>query len=138
MAEDVTSFNVRIIEEFRANNGVVGAPFAGAPLLLLGTIGAKSGAARVNPLAYTKDGEDLIIIASFAGADQHPPWFYNLKANPEVTVEVGSDTYQATAQIVDEPERTRLYTQMEEQMSTFTDYREKTERVIPVVRLQRI
>jgi deazaflavin-dependent oxidoreductase (nitroreductase family) len=138
MAQDVPSFNRRIIEEFRANQGIVGAPFAGVPLLLLGTIGAKSGTARVNPLAFTTDGEDLIIIASFSGADQHPPWYFNLKANSEVTVEVGSETYQASAQILGEPDRTRLYTQMEAQMSTFTDYREKTDRVIPVVSLQRI
>ena len=137
MSDELKSFNEQIIDEFRGNAGVVGGPFEGAALMLLGTTGAKSGKARTNPLAYTMDGEDLVIIASFAGADQHPPWFYNLKANPEVTVEVGTDSYIAEAQILNEPDRTRLYTQMEGQMSTFTDYREKTERVIPVIRLKR-
>ena len=137
MSNETTAFNQKIIAEFRANAGVVGPPFEGAPLLLLGNVGAKSGEARTNPLAYTTDGDDLIIIASFAGADKHPPWYYNLKANPNVTVEVGTEKYAALASEVEEPDRTRLYTQMEEQMSTFTDYREKTERVIPVIRLTR-
>jgi deazaflavin-dependent oxidoreductase (nitroreductase family) len=138
MASELQTFNQKIIDEFRANGGVVGAPFADAPLLLLGTTGAKSGKPRLNPLAFTTDGDDLVIIASFAGADQHPPWYFNLIANSEVTVEVGSDKYQANAALVDEPDRSRLYAEMEAKMSTFTDYREKTERVIPVVRLQKI
>lgn len=137
MSNETTAFNEKIIAEFRANGGVVGPPFAGAPLLLLGNVGAKSGAERVNPLAYTTDGDDLIIIASFAGADKHPPWYHNIVANPQVTVEVGTEKFSALATVVDEPDRTRLYSQMEGQMSTFTDYREKTERVIPVIRLTR-
>ena len=137
MTNETTAFNEKIIAEFRANNGVVGPPFAGAPLLLLGNTGAKSGAERVNPLAYTTDGDDLIIIASFAGSDKHPPWYHNIVANPEVTVEVGSDKYSAVASVVSEPDRTRLYSQMEAQMSAFAGYREKTDRVIPVIRLAR-
>ena len=137
MTNETTAFNEKIIAEFRANDGVVGAPFEGVPLLLLGNVGAKSGAHRVNPLAYTTDGDDLIIIASFAGADKHPPWYHNLLANPEVTVEVGIDKFTALASVVEEPDRTRLYTQMENQMSAFTGYREKTDRVIPVLRLTR-
>ena len=137
MSNETTAFNEKIIAEFRANGGVVGPPFQGAPLLLLGNTGAKSGAQRTNPLAYTTDGDDLIIIASFAGSDKHPPWYHNLKANPDVTVEVGTETYNAIASEVDEPDRSRLYTQMENEMSAFTGYREKTERVIPVIRLTR-
>lgn len=137
MTNETTAFNEKIIAEFRANGGVVGPPFAGAPLLLLVNIGAKSGEERVNPLAYTTDGDDLIIIASFAGADKHPPWYHNIMANPQVTIEVGTETYRGLATVVEEPDRTRLYKQMEEQMPTFTDYREKTARVIPVVRLTR-
>ena len=137
MTNETTAFNEKIIAEFRANGGVVGPPFAGAPLLLLGNIGAKSGAERVNPLAYTTDGDDLIIIASFAGADKHPPWYHNIVANPQVTIEVGTEKFSALATVVEEPDRTRLYGQMEAQMSTFTDYREKTDRVIPVIRLTR-
>ena len=137
MSNETTAFNEKIIAEFRANDGVVGAPFAGAPLLLLGNTGAKSGAQRTNPLAYTKDGDDLIIIASFAGADKHPPWYHNLVANPDVTSEVGTEQYDAVASVVDAPDRSRLYAQMESEMSAFTGYREKTDRVIPVVRLTR-
>jgi len=138
MTEALRTFNQKIIDEFRANQGVVGEPFAGTPLMLLGTLGAKSGERRINPLAYIVDGEDLIIAASFAGADQHPPWYFNLVADPKVSVEVGADTYEAEAIVVDEPERTRLYTAMETQMSTFTSYREKTQRPIPVIRLRKI
>lgn len=137
MTNETTAFNEKIIAEFRANDGVVGGPFEGAPLLLLGNVGAKSGATRTNPLAYTTDGDDLIIIASFAGSDKHPPWYHNLLANPQVTVEVGTDKYTAEASVVEEPDRSRLYAQMESQMAAFTGYREKTDRVIPVVRLTR-
>jgi deazaflavin-dependent oxidoreductase (nitroreductase family) len=138
MANELQSFNDKIIEEFRANNGVVGGPFEGAALLLLGTTGAKSGQPRINPLAYLDDGERLVIFASFAGADKHPPWYHNLVANPQVTIEVGSDRYQAQAQVVDEPDRSALYERMVQAMPTFGEYREKTERVIPVIALRRI
>ncbi|MGI9325451.1 MAG: nitroreductase family deazaflavin-dependent oxidoreductase [Pseudomonadales bacterium] len=131
----VTEYNQSIIEEFRANAGVVGGPFAGANLLLLHNQGAKSGAARVNPLAFFKDGNDLLIVASFAGADRHPPWYYNLLANPQVRVEVGTDTHDATASVVDEPERSALYEQIAEANDAFASYQRKTSRVIPIVRL---
>ena len=137
MSNPTQEFNKKIIAEFRANKGVVGAPFEGAPLLLLGTIGAKSGEARTNPLAYLADGDRMIIIASFAGADQHPPWYHNLKANPEVIVEVGEEKFSALAAEVDEPERSELYAKMEAAMSAFTEYRQKTDRVIPVIALTR-
>ncbi len=135
---EVTALNQRVIEEFRANAGKVGPPFEGSPLLLLGTIGAKSGAARTNPLVYVEDAGRVIIVASFAGADKSPPWFHNLKANPEVTLEIGTEKYQARASIVDEPDRTRLYQKMEAAMPVFTEYQSKTSRVIPVVALERI
>ena len=138
MTNETTAFNEKIIEEFRANKGIVGAPFEGTPLMLLGTRGAKTGAARINPLAYTMDGDDMIIIASFAGSDRHPPWYHNLVANPGVTVEVGVERYEAIASIVEEPDRTRLYSQIEAELSAFTGYREKTARVIPVIRLSRV
>ena len=135
---EVTAMNQRVIKEFRENGGKVGPPFEGSPLLLLGTTGAKSGEARTNPLVYVEDAGRIVIVASFAGAPNSPPWFHNLKANPEVTVEVGSERYQARATIVDEPERTRLYQQMEAAMPIFTEYQSKTSRVIPVVVLERI
>ena len=138
MSEEMKAFNQRVIDEFRENEGKVGPPFEGAPMMLLGTVGAKSGEPRTNPLVYTNDGDHIVIVASFAGSDRHPPWFYNLKASGEVIVEVGTEKYTARAVIVDEPERTRLYSQMESEMATFTEYREKTERVIPVIRLERV
>jgi len=137
VSSELQSFNDKVIEEFRANDGVVGGPFEGAPLLLLGTTGAKSGKARTNPLAYLDDGDRLVIFASYAGADQHPPWYHNLVANPQVTVEVGSEKYQATASTVDEPDRSALYERMVQAMPTFGEYRDKTNRVIPVVALTR-
>jgi deazaflavin-dependent oxidoreductase (nitroreductase family) len=138
MTNETTAFNEKVIEEFRANKGIVGTPFKGTPLMLLGTRGARTGAARINPLAYTTDGDDMIIIASFAGSDTHPPWYHNLVANPQVTVEVGEERYEAIASIVAEPDRTRLYSQIEEELSAFSGYREKTARVIPVIRLSRV
>ncbi len=85
-------FNQKIIDEFRANDGIVGGPFEGASLLLLGTTGAKSGQRRTNPLAYMDEGDRLIVIASFAGAPSNPPWYHNLRANPEVTVSMSRPT----------------------------------------------
>ena len=91
------SFNEKIIDEFRANAGVVGGQFEGSSLLLLTTKGAKTGQMRTNPLAYVDDGDKWVVFASFAGAPNNPPWYYNLLANPEVRVEVGQDQYQAIA-----------------------------------------
>ena len=135
---DMQAFNKAIIDEFRANKGAVGGQFAGAPLLLLSTTGAKSGLARVNPLAYLADRDRQIIIASFAGAPTSPPWYHNLLANPEVGVEIGSENFRATAGVLDEPERTELYAKMVEIMPVFSEYQSKTTRVIPVIALTRL
>lgn len=135
---DVNAWNAAIIEEFRANGGVVGGQFAGAPLLLLHNTGAKSGKERINPLAYTRDGERFVIIASKGGAPTNPDWYYNILANPEVTLEVGTDQFQARATVVEEPERTRLYEQMATQMPGFAEYQRATSRQIPVVVLERL
>lgn len=132
------SFNEKIIDEFRANAGRVGPPFEGAPMVLLTTVGAKSGKERVSPLVYTKDGANLVIIASAAGADNRPAWFHNLVANPEVTLEVGTEKYQARASVPGEPERTRLYDEQAALMPGFKGYQEKTSRIIPVVVLERL
>ncbi len=131
-------FNKSIIDEFRKNDGVVGGQFAGARLLLLSTTGAKTGLARVNPLAYLADGDRHVIIASYAGAPNNPPWYYNLLANPEVSVEVGSERFTARADVLDEPERTELFSRMVEMMPVFSEYQSKTARVIPVVALTRL
>lgn len=132
------SFNQQVIEEFRANEGKVGGPFAGAPMVLLTTTGAKSGKERTTPLVYTSDGSRLIIIASAAGADTHPAWYHNLLANPNVTLEVGTERFPARASVPAEPERSRLYAQMASTMPGFNAYQEKTSRIIPVVTLDRV
>ena len=133
-----TDFNQTVIEEFRANEGKVGGQFATVPMLLLHTRGAKSGQPRVNPLAYLDDGEQLVIVASFAGASNNPPWYYNLVANPAVGVEVGSEEFRATATVVEEPERSALYEKVAAVLPAFTEYQNKTTRTIPVIALTRI
>ncbi len=131
------NFNDQIIKEFRANAGKVGGPFANAPLLLLTTIGAKSGKSRTTPLGYWQDGDKLMIFASAAGADTHPGWFHNLVANPAVTVEVGTEQFPATATIVPEPERTTIYEQMSTKLPFLKTYQDRTSRIIPLIALQR-
>jgi deazaflavin-dependent oxidoreductase (nitroreductase family) len=131
-------WNTAIIEEFRSNNGKVGGQFAGTPLLLLHTTGAKSGQPRVNPVAYTRDGDRLVVMASKGGAPTNPDWYHNLVANPLVTVETGPETFQARATIPEDPERTRLYEQMVTLMPGFAEYQRKTKRTIPVVVLTRV
>lgn len=130
--------NKKIIDEFRANGGKVGGPFAGKTLLLLHTKGAKSQQERINPVACTKDGDRLAVIASKGGAPTHPDWYFNILANPLVTVEVGTEKFQAHAAVSEEPERNRLYDQMVEMMPGFDEYRRKTTRVIPVIVLTRM
>jgi deazaflavin-dependent oxidoreductase (nitroreductase family) len=135
---DFHAFNQGIVEEFRANHGVVGGPFEGAPMILITHKGAKTGVERTSPLVYTQDGDDVVIIASMGGAPKHPAWFHNIKANPEVTVEIGDDKYTANAEILTEgPERQRLYDQQAALMPNFAEYQEKTARVIPVVVLSK-
>jgi deazaflavin-dependent oxidoreductase (nitroreductase family) len=125
--------NKRIIDEFRENEGKVGGRFEGKSLLLLHTQGAKSGQERINPVAYVRDGDRFVIIASKGGAPTNPSWYYNLLANPLVTVEVGKEKFQTRATVAEEPERTRLYNKMVEMMPGFDDYRRKTTRTIPVI-----
>src|SRR5512143_1895290 len=116
---DMKEFNDTIIKEFRANGGKVGGQFAGAPLLILTTKGAKSGASRENPLAYLEDKGRYVIIASYAGSPTNPPWYYNLGKTPKVTVEVGKEKFTARAEVVSEPERTKLYQKMAAIMPVF-------------------
>jgi len=130
--------NKAIIEEFRANAGKVGGYFAGKTLLILHTVGAKSGQERVNPTAYVMDDDHFVIIASKGGAPTNPNWYYNILAHPLVSVEVGTEFFLARAEVVSEPERTRLYNQMAEMLPSFADYRKKTTRVIPVIKLTRV
>ena len=134
---DVNEFNRDVIEEFRANGGKVSGPFAGAPLLLLTTTGAKSGQTRTNPVVYTKDGDRLVIIASKGGAPKSPDWYHNLVANPTVTIELPGEKFEARASVAEGEERDRLYAAQAEVMPTFNDYQQKTSRRIPVVLLER-
>lgn len=119
------SFNEWIVEEFRAHGGIVGEPFTDTPLLLRPTTGAKSGKPRVIPLAYVADDDRMIAIASKAGASTNPDWYCNLVAHPEVTVEVGIETFPAHATVV-------------ARNPGFGEYQKKTTRIIPVVTLEPI
>jgi deazaflavin-dependent oxidoreductase (nitroreductase family) len=130
---EVQERNRKIIDEFRANHGKVGGRFEGRTLLLLHTKGAKSGRERINPLAYVKDDDRYVVIASKGGAPTSPSWYFNLLANPLVTLEVGDETFPARATVTEEPERTRLYNKMVEMMPAFDEYRRKTTRQIPVI-----
>lgn len=136
--DDVNEWNRKVIAEFRANDGKVGGNFEGATLLLLHTIGAKSGKERINPLMCMPDGENrYVIIASKGGAPSNPDWYYNLLANPEVSVEFGTEQFRATAAVAEEPERSELYEKVAAQYPFFAEYQRNTSRVIPVVVLNR-
>jgi deazaflavin-dependent oxidoreductase (nitroreductase family) len=132
----VSDFNTAIIDEFRANEGKVGGAFDGAPLLLLHTVGARSGRERVNPLVYAGDGDGLVVFASKAGAPTHPDWYHNVVANPDVTVEVGTETQARRARVTEGDERDRLWARQKELMPGFADYEARTSRQIPVVVLE--
>ncbi len=131
-------FNEGVIEDFRTHHGqITKGPFAGRSLLLLTTRGAKTGHERTNPLAYTRDGDRIFVIASKGGAPTNPDWYRNLRANPRVTVEVGPERYEANATVSKGAERRRLYDLQAARMPAFKDYEKKTTREIPVVVLER-
>ena len=129
--------NRTVIDEFRANGGKAGGIFEGKPLVLLHHIGAKSGTERIAPLVYLPDDGRVYIFASKGGADTHPDWYHNLVANPDVTVEIGTETYPATARVLDGAERDEVYAKQVEAEPQFGEYQAKTQRVIPVVELIR-
>ena len=131
------NWNQKIIEEFRANDGKVGGQFERATLLLLTTTGAKSGQARTLPLAYFADAGHIYIVASKAGAPSNPDWYYNLLAHPDVTVEIGSETFEATATVLEREERDTVFAKIAAMAPGFGEYQTKTSRVIPVVELVR-
>lgn len=134
---DMNDFNAQIIAEFRANHGVVGGPFEGAPLLLLHSTGAKSGQERVSPVMFLADGERWLVFASKAGAPDNPDWYHNLLANPEASIEVGDDTVAVVATELTGDERTEKYAKQAALFPGFAEYQAKTTRVIPVVALAR-
>lgn len=133
----MNDWNTRIIEEFRTNAGKVGGNFEGAPVLLLHTKGAKSGVERVNPMMYLNEEGRIYVFASKAGADSNPDWFHNLVADRHVSVEIGTERYDATASVVEGDERVRIYAVQAERYPGFAEYQAKTTRVIPVVELIR-
>jgi deazaflavin-dependent oxidoreductase (nitroreductase family) len=131
---DMNEWNQQIIAEFRANEGVVGGQLAGMPLLLLHHTGAKSGLERVNPLAYQRIGNSVAVFASKGGAPTNPDWFHNLVANPNVTVEIGTETHSATARVADDEERAQIWSTQMTTFPNFAEYEEKAApRKIPVV-----
>ena len=136
MAEefDMEAMNRQVTEEFRANDGKVGGMFEGANLLILHTTGRKSGKKHDNPLAYREEDGRKFIFASLAGAPRSPGWYYNLKDNPQIEVEIGSQTVQAEAKILDEPERSEIYARQAADVPQFADYEPSAgDRTIPVV-----
>lgn len=132
---DVSEWNRKIIEEFQANKGKVGGPFANTPLLLLHTTGAKTGRERINPLMFLDLDEHRYVFATRAGHEANPDWYLNLVAHPEVTVEAGSGTYQAAAVPLTGGERDRIYAEQARRNSGFAEYQKMTSRIIPVVEL---
>lgn len=132
----MSDWNAGIIDEFRANDGKVGGMFEGAPLLILHTTGARSGTHRQTPLMYLNRDERLFVFASKAGADSHPDWYYNLKAHPSVSIELGTDRIDKTATEVDREERDTIFAEQASRFPQFADYAAGTERIIPVIELR--
>jgi len=134
MPDDMRAFNEALVAEFRANSGKLSGRLANSSLLLLTTIGARTGQPHVTPMGYVRDGERYAVIAANAGADRHPDWYHNLLAHPGVVVEVGSERFEATARTTAGDERERLVAMI----PYFAAQQVKTERVIPVVVLERV
>ena len=132
-----TDYNRQAIEEFRANLGKVGGMWEDTPLLLLTTTGAKSGERRTTPMGYMPDGDRLIVFASAGGAPTHPGWYHNLLAHPEVTVEVGTETFDAIAAVTKDAERNRLWTKGVALYPSLAEHQAKTTRRTPVIALSR-
>ena len=135
---EANDWNAKIIDEFRSNEGRLGGQFEGAPMLLLTTTGAKTGHQRVNPMMYLSKDSSIYVFASKAGAPTNPDWYHNLVANPQVTVEIGTETFDATARVLSGEDRDKVYSDQVKLYPGFGEYQEKTTRVIPVVALDRI
>jgi deazaflavin-dependent oxidoreductase (nitroreductase family) len=133
----MNDYNHRVIEEFRANGGKVGGMWEGTPLLLLTTTGAKSGERRTTPMGYMADGDRLIVWASNGGSPTNPDWYHNLVAHPHVTVEVGTETFDAIAVVTADAERDQLWTQGVALYPILAEHQAKTTRQIPVIALSR-
>ena len=129
--------NSAVIKEFREHGGKVGGRDEGAPLLLLTTKGAKTGATRVNPMMYLLDGDRMFVFASKGGAPNSPDWYYNLVANPDVTVEVGTETFPVKAMVITGEEHDEIYAKQASLYPVFAEYQKRTTRKIPVIALVR-
>jgi deazaflavin-dependent oxidoreductase (nitroreductase family) len=134
---DQKDYNRQLIKDFRANRNNPDGPFKSRPLLLLTSTGARSGQPHTAPMMYIPDGDRLLVIASNVGAPVHPDWYHNLVAHPEVTVEVGAETYDAIAIVTEGEERQRLWTRIVESRPFFAEHQAKTTRQIPVIALSR-
>ncbi|GAT09666.1 nitroreductase family deazaflavin-dependent oxidoreductase [Mycolicibacterium novocastrense] len=134
---NIKDLNADIVDEFRSNGGKVGGPFEGGNLLLLHTTGAKSGQPRLSPLAYFGVDDRIYVVGSFAGADKDPAWVQNMRAHPQVHIEIGATDYDATARELPREERDALYPKLVEVAPVFAKYQAKTSRVIPVFELAR-
>lgn len=133
----MTGWNDAVIAEFRANGGRVGGNFEGAPLLLLHTTGAKSGEPRVHPMMYLAVDDGWAVFASYAGLDVNPAWYHNLRAHPQASIEVGTDTVEVVARELTPEERAPLWEEQKRRYPGFAAYEKRTDRVIPVVLLTR-
>lgn len=131
-------FNRLLIDEFRVNGGKVTGQFADRPLLLLTTIGAKSNRLYTTPVVYTRDGDNLVIIASKGGAPTNPDWYFNLVVHPMAIVELPGARFQVRSRVATGAERDRLFNNQAREMPNFADYQRKTTRQIPVIVLERI
>ena len=131
-----SDFNQQIIDEFRANDGHVGGMFDRSRLLLLHRTGARTGEQRINPLAYRRDGDRFVVFGSKGGAPTNPDWYFNLKAHPRATVEVGTERFDVDASVATDDERERIWQLQKEEVPAFADYETKTDRTIPVVILE--
>ena len=130
-------YNNNIIKEFHENEGRVGGPFAGAPMILVTHTGAKSGTHRTNPLVYLKGGDRYLIFGSKGGSTKHPDWYRNLVANPDATAEIGTGKFDVVAEVLTGEERDRLYDKQAKIMPQFAEYQSRAGRKIPVVALKR-
>jgi deazaflavin-dependent oxidoreductase (nitroreductase family) len=133
----VSDFNQQVIDEFRANGGKV-ERFGSAPVTLMHLTGAKSGEPRLTPVVAFPLDDRLFVVASKAGAPEHPAWYHNLLAHPRFEIEVGTERYEVEAVPVTGAERDALYAQVVEVMPGFGAYQEQTSRVIPIVELRRV
>lgn len=129
----MNDWNKQVIEEFHKNHGKVGGQFEGAPILIIHSVGARTGKSRANPVMYLKEGDRYLVFPSKGGAPSNPDWYYNLKAHPDVQIEVGDDKIDVHTDEIKGPERDRLYAKQSSLYPNFAQYQANTKRIIPVM-----